>query len=395
MTRVKAFPALPARYTAGTQRLRSPEETLDVIQPLLPACGITRVVDVTRLDRLGIPTCCAIRPTATVMQVSNGKGVTQAAARVSALMESIELFHAEDSLPYHTRCLASGDFDGGDSVAEHTALSSFRTDVLYNPAQRIRWIEAMDVVSQQPAWLPAETVFFDQQRSLHTTTTNGLASGNHLVEASLHGLYELIERDAGARLSQGGRIALSTRGAVIEPESITDASARRFIQAMDGHGKVVVCYVESAVNVFTFWVILLNNTAQSALTALNIGWGTHRDRGVALSRALTEAAQSRLTAIHGAREDILSKSGYRGGNVKDSAAYRYFEQLEPNRRWSDLPSPQSTDAPDLMSDWHWLLDELQRAGFGQVYRFDLTRPDLQIPVVKMIVPGLGFNPRMF
>src|SRR3546814_13206270 len=57
--------------------------------------GITRAADITGLDRLGIPTWCAVRPGALQTQISNGKGLTHAAAKASALMEAIEHFHAE------------------------------------------------------------------------------------------------------------------------------------------------------------------------------------------------------------------------------------------------------------------------------------------------------------
>src|SRR5262245_21405550 len=84
-----------ATFTHGTHRLVAPGVTLARILPLLPALGITRYADVTGLDRLGVPTYCAIRPAAATLQVSNGKGLTHASAKVSALMEAIELQHAE------------------------------------------------------------------------------------------------------------------------------------------------------------------------------------------------------------------------------------------------------------------------------------------------------------
>jgi YcaO-like protein with predicted kinase domain len=83
-------------YHQGTWRLCSPEDTLANITPHLHRCGITRCADVTQLDNIGIPVYCAIRPTAAVLQVSNGKGLTHASAKVSALMEGIEFFHCEN-----------------------------------------------------------------------------------------------------------------------------------------------------------------------------------------------------------------------------------------------------------------------------------------------------------
>ena len=84
-------------YKNDTQRTVSPEETLARVEKLLPAAGITRVADITNLDRIGIPVFSSIRPTAGLGAVSvyNGKGATPAEAKVSAMMEGIERFSAE------------------------------------------------------------------------------------------------------------------------------------------------------------------------------------------------------------------------------------------------------------------------------------------------------------
>ena len=82
-------------YTSGAHRLINPAQTLAKIKPHLPAMGITRCANVTGLDRIGIPVYCAIRPNGADLQVSNGKGINHQAAQVSALMEGIEIFHAE------------------------------------------------------------------------------------------------------------------------------------------------------------------------------------------------------------------------------------------------------------------------------------------------------------
>lgn len=57
--------------------------------------GITRVADVTGLDRIGIPVVMVCRPNARSLAVSQGKGIDIEAATVSGLMESVELYHAE------------------------------------------------------------------------------------------------------------------------------------------------------------------------------------------------------------------------------------------------------------------------------------------------------------
>ena len=81
----------PTQFRLGTHRRQPPVATLAAIRPIAAHCGVTRLADVTGLDTIGIPVFQAIRPLARSLSVSQGKGVTRVAARVSALMEAIEL----------------------------------------------------------------------------------------------------------------------------------------------------------------------------------------------------------------------------------------------------------------------------------------------------------------
>ena len=79
----------------GPHRRVPPEETLARLAPHLERMGITRVANVTGLDRVGVPVVTVVRPNARSLAVSQGKGLTLAAAKVSAIMEAVELHHAE------------------------------------------------------------------------------------------------------------------------------------------------------------------------------------------------------------------------------------------------------------------------------------------------------------
>ena len=83
------------RFFLGTHRTATPEETLERIRPYLRRCGITRLADVTGLDRIGIHTVLAHRPNSPSLSNSAGKGFSLTAATVSAAMEGIEVYHAE------------------------------------------------------------------------------------------------------------------------------------------------------------------------------------------------------------------------------------------------------------------------------------------------------------
>src|SRR3954469_10768442 len=83
-------------YWSGTHRSVSPEQTWQTVQPLLAVAGITRVADLTGLDRIGIPVFSVCRPNSRSISVAMGKGVTAVAAKVSGVMEALESFQAEN-----------------------------------------------------------------------------------------------------------------------------------------------------------------------------------------------------------------------------------------------------------------------------------------------------------
>src|SRR5450755_353188 len=89
---------VPKTFRRGTHRSAAPEDTLVRVKLKARQIGITRLGNVTGLDRIGIPVTVAVRPNSRSFSVSQGKGLGLAQAFASALMEAIELFHGEDLL---------------------------------------------------------------------------------------------------------------------------------------------------------------------------------------------------------------------------------------------------------------------------------------------------------
>jgi ribosomal protein S12 methylthiotransferase accessory factor len=107
---------------------------------------------------------------------------------------------------------------------------------------------------------------------------------------------------------------------------------------------------------------------------------------IALTRALTEAAQSRLTYIAGIRDDLLP-SEYEEpptAEIVDALLDALRQECEPHL-FREVPS---FTADDLRRDLDWELDRLCAAGISRVVAVDLTRPEFEIPVVRVVIPGL-------
>lgn len=382
---------LAAAYRRGTWRLRAPAETLAWIEPRLLQCGISRCADVSSLDVIGLPVYCAIRPTAAVLQVSNGKGISHESAKVSALMEAIEFHHCENpelQLLLHASMRALRD----DRMAfiPPAVLAGYESPRFDTDQHVLEWVTGVDLLDQRPVMVPSSAVYFHRVPSLHLTTTNGLASGNHLVEATLHALYELIERDAAAELLGHERILIKEKCRVVDPESITDEDLAAVIARIAQSGsRLKLLQVASAIGVPTFWAILMDERSWISGSAFNTGWGTHVDPLVAAARAITEAVQSRVTLIHGAREDAQIKPVFRKSHeILGSKAFKYFWQLAADTPWSAVVDDEACAEANLDAVLANLLARLERAGHAPIVRCDLTKPGIDIPVVKLIAPSL-------
>src|SRR5688500_9719875 len=136
----------PKGFRDGTDRLVPPSETLDRVRPHFGAMGITRVANVTGLDVIGVPVVMACRPNSRGLAVSQGKGLSLDAAKASAVMETIEAFHAERiALPL---LLGTADEVGArHRLVDAAAVGASVGNQPFRPDVQTLWIEGTDLVS--------------------------------------------------------------------------------------------------------------------------------------------------------------------------------------------------------------------------------------------------------
>jgi YcaO-like protein with predicted kinase domain len=375
------------RYRRGTDRIVPPEATLARVAPLLPVMGITRIANVTGLDRVGIPVVMVSRPNSRSVSVSQGKGLELAAAKASGVMEAIETYHAEAiTLPlkyasFNELCYSHRMID--IAALPFCASSRWRDDLA------MLWIQGHDLLSGEPVWLPHELVSTDYTRPLppgsgcFAANTNGLASGNSLAEAICHGICELIERDATTlwRLrSPAARMAEA-----IDPNTIDDPDCHDLLASFERAGVAVrIWNATSDIAVACFQCLIMGRYARDADP--EFGAGCHPRREVALCRALTEAAQARTTYIVGARDDLASEL------YEDEVRARRAEEcralFEGSPASGDFRTVPSWDADTVEEDVHELLRSLQRVGIREAAVVDLTKAVFRLPVARVVIPGL-------
>ena len=126
---------LTRKFEQGSARIVPASVTLERLRPLLPVMGITRVANITGLDRIGIPVVAVMRPNGRSYAVSQGKGLSLDRAKASGVMESIENWHAEEaSLPLRLgrfwelrRSAALSDVaNRANRMSRHRSLPSLR-----------------------------------------------------------------------------------------------------------------------------------------------------------------------------------------------------------------------------------------------------------------------------
>lgn len=408
-------------------------ETLDKVIPIAKSIGVTRIADTTHMDRLGIPNYSTVLPgTEDSIWVYNGKGLTKEHALASVIMESIERY-----------CSLPGSHDRRFIVGSYKELSK-KYSVLhpeevveasrfkYRSEMVLDFIQGTELFSMAPILVPAPLALYRYGYSTSSLTTNtlpagndksinpflkthtiGLASGNVLEEAVCHALCEVIEHDAASIAElvasaipytilrkmidsfrdKGYEIMPIPANVYVDDNSVfpdVDISGLDFypinclIDRFEKAGvPLLLKDVTSDIGIPTFiatsfeWI-----THDYAFSAY--GQGSHPDARVALIRAITELAQTRTTNSQGSRDD-LKKVKYEENNYDQNKKNWKFAESKERAKFSKINSYVNED---ILDDINLLLMHIKKSGLKKAIIVDLTNPNIGIPVVRALVPGL-------
>jgi ribosomal protein S12 methylthiotransferase accessory factor len=389
----QCFSALKT-FWQGTHRTTSPEVTFAKIQPYFSSIGLTRLSNITHLDRIGIPVTQAIRPNSYSLASTSGKGLTLELALVSAAMEALEFHCAETAAIPHFELPYSRLIECYPHIAlEDLPLSGYSVFHIDRPEQ---WCLGWDLIQKEEVAVPLHSVLFDYRLqsgnwsnllSFETISTNGLASGNQLLEAVTSGLFELVERDAVACCTDA-QLRVGYQKPRVKLETIDSPVVRGLLEQFYNADLVPFlfdCTLDTDIPVYE--ALCFDSRDESTWTCH--GCGAHLDPEVAMTRALTEAAQTRAIAISGSRDDCF-ESYYITFCLRDSN--REIARLESYPATIDARTRRSEATSSFEGDIDVILAKLQRIGCQQAIVVNLTPPEWDISVVRVIVPGLeGFR----
>lgn len=351
----------------------------------------------------------------TLRAENGGKGVTPLHGKVSALCEAIERHsgyfhgdeervvggyaelrdHADHPAIHPNDCLLFDERQYADRTAWNAAHSSFQyVCAPFDEAARTSWTPVWSLTEERHRLLPTGMLYFDVPAQFGggvvCADSNGNAAGASLEDALLQSLLELVERDA---------VALWWYNQTQVPAVDLDSFADPWIDELretyaELNRDVWVLDVTSDVGIPT--MAALSRRTDRACEDVMFGFGAHLDPKVALTRALTEMNQLMPAVV-----DVDRDGGY-GWTDPDAvhwwrtATWAGKSYLRPDpattpRRRADYDHSPTTD---LRQDVTAIQHRLEALGL-QVLVLDQTRPDVGLPVVKAIVPGMrGFWARL-
>ena len=390
--------------------------------PIATQIGVTRLADITYMDVLRIPNYSAVLPgTEDYIWVYSGKGPTRAHAKASALMECVERY---SSLPGTApRSYISGTYEklakeyGRENVLHpDDVLEPLKFE--YKDHMQMDFLEGVDLFTRNKILVPAGIALSRYEpvnasvNLFQFSHTNGLASGNVLEEAICHAICEVIERDAVSladlRSSAIPFHVLRTMNEVLRHNglNVNSLPSDLYVDDPDIFPEVDIAgvdfpYARSLINRFSEENIPLlikditTDIGIPTFIATSVQWvthdygylaeghGTHPDARIALVRAITEVSQTRAANIQGARDD-LRRMNYEMGNTAETKAWQFMH----SKHRKDFGAVKTFENNDILDDIHLLLKSLESVGLRRAIVVNLTNPDIGIPVVRVIVPGM-------
>lgn len=363
-------------------RLCAPDETYKLVQPHLAALGITRVACQTGLDRIGIPVWCAYVPNAKAIVIAQGKGLDDAAARISAVMEAVERVVATEPA-----CKTQ------QTSAKALALAGHRLDCLdcliarhkqpLSPDEKITWAEGFHLLDADRVWLPFDALDFDRTclSPRFWQSSDGLASGNTPEEAVLHGLLERIERDALALWTVTG--SRSRFGRRINPDHASPALQAVLTLIERAALQIALFDLTTDLQIPVVAALLAPKDSGAGLRHVDItlGAGAALTASGAVLRAVLEAVQSRMTFIAGARDDLVPSVFQRPADLSHLAAFSAPFDVEI----SQMPSYSATSTTQALA---LVVRQLADRGISELFAVDLGPKHLPVSVVRVFAPEL-------
>ena len=386
----------PVRYRENGNRATDGAQLLQRLEVVAEQVGITRVADISDLSPLGYPVFQATRPNLLHHPAmgnntgSQGKGATKLQAKISCLMEGVEAYCAEPRNVDFVR--GTHRFLRGHQVTlDPQAMQGPYSHRKAEPDEPLLWAPAYEVRHDTEILVPAQSVYcFLPLRSYRTrgvfpASSNGLASGATYLEASIHALYELIER---MYIAHGEKGAASIECLYEEEFPGFDFDAYEQALGAELELQLFAVRLPGIPNIPMIACVLVGD--HQVFT----GWGCAGDVDTSIMRAISEAMQSYTVLVSSARDDLRHHASLPSRErppPKRNPIKSFLHHL-PEYRTLHIEQLRAEvldrTYDDLRDEFDALIAWLSDRGYPVVCISNLTRIGIDIPVVKAVVPGL-------
>ncbi|WP_291687857.1 TOMM precursor leader peptide-binding protein [Bradyrhizobium sp.] len=327
---------------------------------------------------------------------SFGKGSTAEQGEASALMEAIERYSGifqGDEIRVTRRFT---DFAPGDAILPNDVLlfseaqsgpqpteadgssESRMVPASFDRSARIEWSPVWSLRDERFKYLPTSLLyFFYSGPAAFHADSNGCAAGNTLEEAIVQGFLELVERDSYA-IWWYNRLQRSE----VDLSQFDDSYVRDLqTQLAETGRKLWVLDVTSDLGVPTYVAIL--HWMQNGQENIEFGSGAHFDKRIALLRALTELNQFlSIGLMGGGTGEKSSLDGYTPLRLSEHPFLTPGgKPIQLGAGANLVPRHNTREQVDACVD-------IARGAGLDFLVLNQTRPDIEVPVVRVIVPGL-------
>jgi YcaO-like protein with predicted kinase domain len=359
--------------------------------------GISSFRDVTNVDVIGIPVWMAYRPPGKTISVTAGKSLDPLMAFAGCITEAIEIWAAENPTgAYLLRTYEQIKKEVPDwPLAELLPLLQYplSRDNVVNESTPICWeqVHAIRPGSEENyAWMPSNAIWMTERMPAQfedfPRNSNGLAAGTSLQDAVLQGIYEIVERD-------GWSIERFIR-------ERTGRLPRKIEFSMDLPPDLELC--RTKINQAGVYPLLFDCSSDLGIPVVGCalldpteigtfgGFGCSLSPHVAAMRAITEAAQSRLSWINGARDDLFRRDFILAKQTQTREWIRQLDGLKAAYTWRDYCNVPDATWDSTRDELEWLTPILEKAGIRLYYK-QLAELDIngsQLVVAKAIAPQL-------
>jgi oxazoline/thiazoline synthase len=339
---------------------------------------------------------------------SFGKGSTAEQGEASALMEAIERYsgiYQGDEIRATRRFT---DFPAGDAIPPNDVLlfsdaqyrhgmapsarpnEAMPTADPFDPSAAIEWSPVWSLRDQRFRHLPTGLLYFfyggHTAYQVHADS-NGCAAGNTVAEAIVQGFLELVERDAYA-IWWYNRLQRPE----VDLDHFDDPYIRDLkIQLAETGRRLWLLDVTSDLGIPSF--VTVAHWMEDGREFVDFGSGAHFDARIAALRAMTELSQFLSIGLMGGRRpDPMTHES----SDHNSPPFRLqdFSYLTPSAAPAVRPEFSKFGGLDARGQVTACVDIAKRVGHDFLV-LDQTRPDIEVPVVRVIVPGLRHFYRRF